>query len=109
MATAGPLRVAVDASEPRISVLGVRQACLVTQRIPSPSLRFAHSIGSPARFYVSIVMKMILSHLLINYNFKLADPKARPYLTFGKVRLPNPFQTLLVREQRRESLGRVSS
>jgi hypothetical protein len=44
-------------------------------------------------------MKMILSHLLINYDFKLADPKARPYLTFGKVRLPNPFQTLLVRRR----------
>lgn len=44
-------------------------------------------------------MKMILSHLLINYDFKLADPKARPYLTCGKVRLPNPYQTLLVRRR----------
>jgi hypothetical protein len=61
-----------------------------------PCLQF---IASPARFYVSVVMKMILSHLLLNYEFKLADPMARPCLTFGKVRLPSPFMTLLVRKR----------
>ena len=44
-------------------------------------------------------MKMILSHLLLKYDIKLADPMARPHLTFGKVRLPSPFMTLLVRKR----------
>jgi len=55
--------------------------------------------SSPARFYVSIVMKMILSHLIIDYEFKLADPTARPFLIFGKMRLPSPFMTILVRKR----------
>lgn len=44
-------------------------------------------------------MKMILSHLILEYEFKLEKPEARPYLTFGKTRLPNPFMTLLVRKR----------
>lgn len=43
-------------------------------------------------------MKMILSHLIADYEFKLADPTARPFLTFGKTRLPSPFMTILVRK-----------
>ena len=56
-------------------------------------------IFSPARFYVSVVMKMILSHLILNYDIKLADPTARPFLTLGKTRLPRPFMTILVRRR----------
>ena len=55
--------------------------------------------NSPARFYVSVIMKMILSHLILDYEFKLADPNARPFLTFGKMRLPSPFMTMLVRRR----------
>jgi hypothetical protein len=44
-------------------------------------------------------MKMILSHLIVDYEFKLADPTARPYLTFGKTRLPNPFMSILIRKR----------
>jgi hypothetical protein len=44
-------------------------------------------------------MKMILSHLILDYEFKLADPKARPYLIFSKIRLPTPFMTILVRKR----------
>lgn len=55
---------------------------------------------SPARFYVSVVMKMILSHLIVDYEFKLADPTAQPFLTFGKMRLPSPFMSILVRKKR---------
>ena len=44
-------------------------------------------------------MKMILSHLILDYEFKLADPAARPFLTFGKTRLPSPFMTILVRKR----------
>ena len=44
-------------------------------------------------------MKMILSHLIVDYEFKLANPTARPYLTFCKTRLPSPFMTILVRKR----------
>lgn len=44
-------------------------------------------------------MKMILSHLIVDYEFKLADPKASPFLTFGKMRLPSPFMSILVRKR----------
>ena len=44
-------------------------------------------------------MKMILSHLILEYEFKLADPTAQPYLIFGKMRLPSPFMSILVRKR----------
>lgn len=44
-------------------------------------------------------MKMILSHLIVDYEFKLADSTAQPFLIFGKVRLPSPFMTILVRKR----------
>lgn len=44
-------------------------------------------------------MKMILSHLIVDYEFKLADPTVRPFLTFCKTRLPSPFMTILVRKR----------
>lgn len=56
-------------------------------------------IHSPARFFVSVVMKMILSHLIVDYEFKLADPTARAFWTMGKTRLPNPLMTILVRKR----------
>jgi hypothetical protein len=68
---------------------------------PSYEYPFWGSIrhACPARFYVSVVMKMILAHLLVGYEFKLKDEKAAPCLTFGKVRLPSPFMVLLVRKR----------
>ena len=42
---------------------------------------------------------MILSRLIVDYEFKLADPTARPFLTFGKMRVPSPFMTTLVRKR----------
>ena len=54
---------------------------------------------SPARFYVSVVMKMILSHLIIDYEIKLADPTARPFLKLSNMRLPSPFMTILLRRR----------
>ncbi len=44
-------------------------------------------------------MKMILLYLILDYEFKLADPIARPFLIFGKIRLPSPFITILVRKR----------
>lgn len=68
---------------------------------PSYEFPFWGSIqhACPARFYVSVVLKMILSHLILEYEFKLADPTARPFLIFGKMRLPSPFMTILVRKR----------
>jgi hypothetical protein len=68
---------------------------------PSYEYPFWGSIrhACPARFYVSVVMKMILSHLIREYEFKLKDEGARPCLTFGKVRLPSPFMGLMVRRR----------
>lgn len=40
---------------------------------------------------------MVLARLLVDYEFKLENPTARPSFSFGKARLPNPFTTLLVR------------
>ncbi|KAL8818902.1 MAG: hypothetical protein Q9223_002562 [Gallowayella weberi] len=57
------------------------------------------SSSRPARFYVSVIVKMVLTHLLTEYEFKLEDPNARPYFSFGKARLPNPFTTMLVRKR----------
>ncbi len=40
---------------------------------------YANSIRvflSPARFYASQLLKLILIHLITNYDFKLADEKA---------------------------------
>lgn len=58
-------------------------------------------IISPARFYVSVVMKMILSRFILDYEFKLADPEARLYFKLGKARLPSPFMSILVRKRER--------
>lgn len=44
-------------------------------------------------------MKMVLSHLIVNYEFKLADSTQRSFLTLGKTRLPSPFLTILVRKR----------
>ena len=46
-----------------------------------------------------MVMKMILSHLIVDYEFELTHPTARPFLTFGKVRVPSPFMTIRVRKR----------
>ncbi|EGD98143.1 hypothetical protein TESG_05529 [Trichophyton tonsurans CBS 112818] len=68
---------------------------------PSHEFPFWGSIkhACPARFYVSVVIKMVLSHLLLDYEFKLENPTAASFLTFGKVRVPSPFMTLLVRKR----------
>ncbi|PVH97347.1 cytochrome P450 [Periconia macrospinosa] len=53
----------------------------------------------PGRFYVSVIVKELLSQLLLDYDFMLVDPTARPFWTIGKVRLASPFMSLLVRKR----------
>jgi hypothetical protein len=70
--------------------------------LPSPQ-QLGLTASSPARFYVAAALKMIFAHLLLDFEFKLADPNAQPFFTLGKTRLPNPFQSILVR---RRAVGR---
>ncbi|KAL8937601.1 MAG: hypothetical protein Q9216_004341 [Gyalolechia sp. 2 TL-2023] len=74
-----------------------------SSRLTHPSLEFPFwgSIrhACPARFYVSVVVKMVLAHLLVDYEFRLEDPSVRPFFSFGKARLPNPFMSMLVRKR----------
>lgn len=44
-------------------------------------------------------MKIILLYLILDYEFKLVDLTARPFLIFGKMRLPSPFIKILVRKR----------
>lgn len=51
---------------------------------------------SPVRFYASVVMKMNLAHLIVDFKFKLADPTSRSYLTMGLTRLSSSSMKILV-------------
>jgi hypothetical protein len=55
-------------------------------------------------------MKMVLSHIFLEYEMKLADPECNPHMNLGKVRLPSPFTMLLVRKKERvdENMNRMS-
>ena len=55
--------------------------------------------NSPGRFYVSIVAKMVLSHFIMNYDIKLANPKASQSLAWSFALVPHPMTKLLVREK----------
>ena len=54
---------------------------------------------SPGRFYVSIVAKMILSHFVMNYDFKLANPGAPQSLAWSFACVPHPMTKLLIRKK----------
>lgn len=54
---------------------------------------------SPARFYVSVAMKLFLTHMLLNYDMKLRDAKAPSGRNLGFVQFPNPSHRLLVRKR----------
>ncbi|KAL8816771.1 MAG: hypothetical protein Q9191_008269 [Dirinaria sp. TL-2023a] len=72
-------------------------------RFTHPSLEFPFwgSIrhACPARFYVSVIVKIVLAHLLVEYEFKLENSHATPFFSFGITRLPNPFMIMLVRKR----------
>ncbi|QSZ34439.1 hypothetical protein DSL72_006031 [Monilinia vaccinii-corymbosi] len=59
------------------------------------SIRHAY----PARFYVCVVLKMILSYIMVEYELELMDAERAPFVTFGMIRLPNPFMCILVRRR----------
>jgi hypothetical protein len=53
--------------------------------------------SSPARWYVSQSLKMILVHLLENYDFKLADPRAPRTFFWTTAVVPRASTALLIR------------
>jgi len=60
-------------------------------------LDIAHS---PARFYVSMVSKMIIGHLITHYDVKLADPRAASSLHWGISVVPHPRLAVMIRKRK---------
>ncbi|CAG8950411.1 hypothetical protein HYFRA_00006904 [Hymenoscyphus fraxineus] len=63
----------------------------------------------PARFYVSVILKLILGHLITDYEFKLENPDKKPFMTFGHTRLPSPFLSILIRKRPAEECVPIRS
>ncbi|KAI9814562.1 MAG: hypothetical protein M1827_003117 [Pycnora praestabilis] len=53
----------------------------------------------PARFYVSMAVKMIIIQFLTRYDFKLANENVPPAFAWGVARIPHPRLAMLVRER----------
>lgn len=47
-----------------------------------------------------MVMKMVLSHIFLDYEVQLVDPESKSHMNMGKVRLPSPFTMLLMRKKK---------
>lgn len=54
---------------------------------------------SPARFYVSMIAKMMMQHLLLRYDMKLVDEHATSTLCWDTNLLPHPKLRMLIRER----------
>ena len=65
---------------------------------------FAYTSSSPARFYVSMVVKIILVHFIKHYDIKLANDDAQPLFSFGINLVTHPSLTFLIRE-RKDKVG----
>lgn len=73
-----------------------------TVNLTVPTLQYADQSSisaSPARFYVSMIVKMILIQFLTRYDFKLADENVPPAFMWGVARIPHPRLTLLIRKR----------
>lgn len=81
-----------------------RSWCVLSvQFLLSTILAFAYSFVSPARFYVSMVVKMILIHVIKHYDIKLADEDAKPHFSWGVNLITHPSLAFLIRERKKES------
>lgn len=56
-------------------------------------------ISSPARFYVSMVVKMILIEFLTKYDFKLADDKMPATFNWKLYEVPHPRLSFHIRRR----------
>ena len=50
-----------------------------------------------------MVAKMILAHVIKNYDIKLVNEEAKPSLSWGIDMVPHPRLTFLIRKRRVES------
>ncbi|KAI9659180.1 MAG: hypothetical protein M1831_003762 [Alyxoria varia] len=68
---------------------------------PSPTFPFWGAVNHtcPGRFYATMVSKMVIAHLITNYDIKLQDESREPYLAWGSNMIPHPKLSLLLRER----------
>lgn len=52
------------------------------------SIIHSYIVTSPGRFHASLIIKMILSQLLLKYEFKLEDEKARTRWSWETFTMP---------------------
>ena len=89
-----------------LPILGIRRPLMVCalSGFLTNVFNFAYTIVSPARFYVSMVVKMILVHVIKHYDIKLADVDAPPHFSWGINLVTHPSLVFLVRPRGEESL-----
>ena len=63
------------------------------------NLAVTSSITSPGRFYISMLAKMIMAHLLLHYDFRLADQDAPSTLSWRENLLPHATLRILLRKR----------
>ena len=68
---------------------------------PSESFPFWGSVARacPGRFYVSSVVKMVIAHIVMNYDVKLADEKTARTAVWLTNTMPHPSLKIMVRER----------
>jgi cytochrome P450 len=55
------------------------------------------SLACPGRFHASLVMKMVLVHLISNYDIRFEDPKARRQFRWETFTMPYESTRILIR------------
>ena len=77
----------------------------------STNLHFGHGkYACPGRFFAGQQIKMILGHLLLNYDFKYPSGQTRPDNRCSDENVyPDPAARVLIRKRRDTSLDPVSS
>jgi len=79
--------------------------CVFSMRfLLTNNLDFPYTFLSPARFYVSMVVKMILMHVIKHYDIKLANEDVKPHFSWGINLLTHPSLVFLIRERKKKSL-----
>ena len=72
---------------------------LSVSRVKESHANATSSIASPGRFYVSVMAKMIIAHLLLHYEFKLVDESVLSTFTWGVNTMPHPKLRILLRKR----------
>ncbi|KAL9059674.1 MAG: hypothetical protein Q9206_001377 [Seirophora lacunosa] len=72
-------------------------------RLSHPSWRFPFwgsvKQACPARFYVTDMTKMIISHFLMKYDMRLANENVADSFAWGPLRVPHPYLGFLLKER----------